>query len=75
MPARTVVFYGIKKPDNDGRRELIPGEYTQMSGRAGRRNKDKTGIVIVAPDSKDKDKFPPEVSRKVVISFFNNRLN
>ena len=67
MPARTVVFYGIKKHDGKSSRELIPGEYTQMSGRAGRRNKDLTGFVIIAPNSKNKDKFLPEVSRKFVI--------
>ncbi|CAG8609553.1 26011_t:CDS:10, partial [Dentiscutata erythropus] len=47
MPTRTVVFSGIKKHDGKGLRELRPGEYTQMSGRAGRRGKDKTGVVII----------------------------
>ncbi|CAG8511393.1 21781_t:CDS:10 [Gigaspora margarita] len=51
MPARTVVFSGIKKHDGKGSRGLHPahisGEYTQMSGRAGRRGKDKTGVVII----------------------------
>ncbi|CAG8444246.1 11037_t:CDS:10, partial [Funneliformis caledonium] len=59
MPARTVVYSGIKKHDGMGLRELNPGEYTQMSGRAGRRNKDHTGIVIILPDRRDKI---PEVS-------------
>lgn len=45
MPARTVVFSGVRK--NDGRkfRALEAGEYTQMSGRAGRRGIDKVGHV------------------------------
>ena len=37
MPAKCVVFSGIRKHDGRQFRELLPGEYTQMSGRAGRR--------------------------------------
>jgi antiviral helicase SKI2 len=37
MPARSVVYSGIRKHDGRSFRELLPGEYTQMSGRAGRR--------------------------------------
>ncbi|KAF9928398.1 hypothetical protein FBU30_002396 [Linnemannia zychae] len=48
MPARTVVFSGIRKHDGHGFRNLLPGEYTQMSGRAGRRGLDSTGMVIIA---------------------------
>ncbi|KAF9163660.1 hypothetical protein DFQ26_002281 [Actinomortierella ambigua] len=48
MPARTVVFSGIRKHDGTSFRELLPGEYTQMSGRAGRRGLDATGLVIIA---------------------------
>ncbi|EJU00146.1 antiviral helicase [Dacryopinax primogenitus] len=47
MPARSVVFSGIKKHDGRNFRELLPGEYTQMSGRAGRRGLDPTGVVII----------------------------
>lgn len=37
---------------------MLPGEYTQMAGRAGRRGLDKTGTVIVmcrdeVPDEND----------------------
>ncbi|KAF9116492.1 hypothetical protein BGX27_002164 [Mortierella sp. AM989] len=48
MPARTVVFSGIRKHDGRSFRNLLPGEYTQMSGRAGRRGLDSTGLVILA---------------------------
>ncbi|KAG0086288.1 hypothetical protein BGZ92_008265 [Podila epicladia] len=48
MPARTVVFSGIRKHDGRSFRNLLPGEYTQMSGRAGRRGLDSTGLVIIA---------------------------
>lgn len=48
MPARTVVFNGIRKHDGKGFRDLLPGEYTQMAGRAGRRGLDSVGTVIIA---------------------------
>ncbi|KAN0062287.1 Antiviral helicase ski2 [Thecaphora frezii] len=47
MPARSVVFSGIRKHDGHGFRDLLAGEYTQMSGRAGRRGLDATGVVII----------------------------
>ncbi|ETP49140.1 hypothetical protein F442_05248 [Phytophthora nicotianae P10297] len=48
MPARTVVFNGIRKHDGKSFRDLLPGEYTQMAGRAGRRGLDSVGTVIIA---------------------------
>ncbi|KAM3596251.1 uncharacterized protein V6R79_011106 [Siganus canaliculatus] len=47
MPARTVVFDTIRKHDGTGFRNLLPGEYIQMAGRAGRRGLDATGTVII----------------------------
>nr|CCA16860.1 mCG15924 putative [Albugo laibachii Nc14] len=47
MPARTVVFNGIHKHDGKVYRELLPGEYTQMAGRAGRRGLDTVGTVVI----------------------------
>ncbi|QRV83455.1 antiviral helicase SKI2 [Ceratobasidium sp. AG-Ba] len=47
MPARSVVFSGIRKHDGKSFRDIAPGEYTQMSGRAGRRGLDDTGVVII----------------------------
>ena len=46
-PAKSVVFSSIRKHDGQNFRELLPGEYTQMSGRAGRRGLDSTGMVII----------------------------
>ena len=48
MPARSVVFNGFRKHDGKSFRDLLPGEYTQMAGRAGRRGLDKVGTVIIA---------------------------
>lgn len=57
MPARTVLFDALRKFDNIGMRELLPGEYCQMAGRAGRRGKDVTGTVIVLCKG---DTLPPQ---------------
>lgn len=47
-PTRTVVFHSLRKHDGRGFRGLLPGEYTQMAGRAGRRGLDTVGTVVVA---------------------------
>ena len=47
MPARCVVFNGFSKHDGKNFRELLPGEYIQMAGRAGRRGLDKVGTVLI----------------------------
>jgi len=48
MPARTVVFHSLIKFDGNQRRVLTGGEFIQMSGRAGRRNNDKFGAVVIS---------------------------
>jgi superfamily II RNA helicase len=50
MPARTVVFAGVRKFDGMTFRNISGGEYTQMSGRAGRRGLDASGTVILMCD-------------------------
>lgn len=47
LPTRTVVFSSLRKHDGSGFRDLLPGEFTQMSGRAGRRGLDKIGTVML----------------------------
>ncbi|GLJ42713.1 hypothetical protein SUGI_0885500 [Cryptomeria japonica] len=46
-PAKTVAFHTVRKFDGKSFRQLLPGEYTQMAGRAGRRGLDEVGIVIL----------------------------
>ena len=47
MPARTVVLDKITKFTGDGHEPLTPGEYTQLTGRAGRRGIDEEGNAVV----------------------------
>jgi superfamily II RNA helicase len=49
MPTKTVVFTELEKHDGISRRNLSPGEYKQMSGRAGRRGIDILGNVVILP--------------------------
>lgn len=50
MPAKSVAFLSLSKIDGETFRYLTTGEYTQMSGRAGRRGMDKVGTVLIADD-------------------------
>lgn len=52
LPTRTVVFSGYRKHDGREFRNLLPGEYTQMAGRAGRRGLDAVGSVILVTSGK-----------------------
>ncbi|MSO86742.1 MAG: DEAD/DEAH box helicase [Acidimicrobiia bacterium] len=47
MPARSVVIERLSKFAGDGREMLTSGEYTQLTGRAGRRGIDDLGYAIV----------------------------
>ncbi|WCJ20363.1 RNA helicase ATP-dependent SK12/DOB1 protein [Euphorbia peplus] len=69
-PARTVVFDTLRKFDGKEFRQLLPGEYTQMAGRAGRRGLDKIGTVVVMC----RDEIPEERDLKHVIVGSATRL-
>lgn len=47
MPARTVVVGRMSKWDGRQKRTLIPNEFQQMAGRAGRRGMDAFGHVVM----------------------------
>ncbi|MBV8541019.1 MAG: DEAD/DEAH box helicase [Pseudonocardiales bacterium] len=47
MPARTVVLERLVKFNGEAHLDLTPGEYTQLTGRAGRRGIDVEGHAVV----------------------------
>jgi superfamily II RNA helicase len=65
MPAKAVLFTSLTKRSNDGWRELLPHEYTQMAGRAGRRGKDTTGHVFILP-AMFRHPVPTETARQII---------
>jgi ATP-dependent RNA helicase HelY len=55
MPARSVIIEKLDKFNGESRVPLTPGEYTQLTGRAGRRGIDTLGHAIVV----DHQNFEP----------------
>ena len=47
MPARTVVLEKLVKFNGEAHVQITPGEYTQLTGRAGRRGIDTEGHAVV----------------------------
>src|SRR5450756_2068766 len=47
MPARSVVLEKLVKWDGETHADITPGEYTQLTGRAGRRGIDVEGHAVV----------------------------
>ncbi|KAJ1633878.1 hypothetical protein T492DRAFT_977755 [Pavlovales sp. CCMP2436] len=68
MPARTVVFANARKFDGEEFRLISAGEYIQMSGRAGRRGIDSTGIVIFRMERKAQ----PDAIKQMIIGSADN---
>jgi antiviral helicase SKI2 len=65
LPTRTVVFSGFRKHDGRSFRDLLPGEYTQMAGRAGRRGLDPVGSVVIV--TQGSEEAPPIAALRQMI--------
>ncbi|MCF6388555.1 RNA helicase [Mycobacterium sp. MBM] len=62
MPARTVVLERLVKYNGEQHAPLTPGEYTQLTGRAGRRGIDIEGHAVVLWHADDEACAPAEVA-------------
>ncbi|MGW0158903.1 DEAD/DEAH box helicase [Mycobacterium sp. NPDC003323] len=62
MPARTVVLERLVKYNGEQHVPLTPGEYTQLTGRAGRRGIDVEGHAVVLWHPDDAAAEPAEVA-------------
>lgn len=49
FPARTVVITNVDQRTGNGWRSLSASELQQMTGRAGRRGRDRVGFIVAAP--------------------------
>ncbi len=52
VPARTVLLSTLTRQSPEGRVDLTATEFHQMVGRAGRRGRDRIGIVVLPADSR-----------------------
>ncbi|WP_293310468.1 RNA helicase [Mycolicibacterium sp.] len=62
MPARTVVLEKLVKFNGEQHMPLTPGEYTQLTGRAGRRGIDVEGHAVVLWNAHDATVEPTEIA-------------
>jgi ATP-dependent RNA helicase HelY len=62
MPARTVVLERLVKFNGEQHVPLTPGEYTQLTGRAGRRGIDVEGHAVVLWNPSDENTEPSAVA-------------
>jgi ATP-dependent RNA helicase HelY len=62
MPARTVVLERLVKYNGEQHLPLTPGEYTQLTGRAGRRGIDVEGHAVVLWHPSEETTQPAEVA-------------
>lgn len=65
MPARTVVIERLEKWNGQAHELLTPGQFTQLTGRAGRRGLDPVGHAVVA--------YQRDVDFKTVASLVGRR--
>ena len=62
MPARTVVLEKLVKFNGEQHMPLTPGEYTQLTGRAGRRGIDVEGHAVVIWNPHESTAEPTEIA-------------
>jgi len=62
MPARTVVLEKLVKFNGEQHLPLTPGEYTQLTGRAGRRGIDVEGHAVVIWNPQEVTAEPAEIA-------------
>ncbi|MCG5433400.1 RNA helicase [Mycobacterium sp. MYCO198283] len=62
MPARTVVLERLVKFNGEQHAALTPGEYTQLTGRAGRRGIDVEGHAVVLWHPNDETAEPANIA-------------
>ena len=62
MPARTVVLERLVKFNGEQHMPLTPGEYTQLTGRAGRRGIDVEGHAVVIWHAQESTAEPTEIA-------------
>ncbi len=62
MPARTVVLEKLVKFNGEQHMPLTPGEYTQLTGRAGRRGIDVEGHAVVIWNPHEATAEPTEIA-------------
>ncbi|HVB27684.1 MAG TPA: helicase-related protein, partial [Mycobacteriales bacterium] len=65
MPARSVVLEKLVKWNGESHADVTPGEYTQLTGRAGRRGIDVEGHAVVL--------WTPELDPRYVASLASTR--
>ncbi|MCK7637063.1 DEAD/DEAH box helicase [Corynebacterium pygosceleis] len=65
MPARSVVLEKLVKYNGEAHVDLTPGEYTQLTGRAGRRGIDTMGNAVV--------QYSPAVDPRAVAGLASTR--
>ncbi|MGK2348171.1 DEAD/DEAH box helicase [Actinomyces sp. W5033] len=78
MPARTVVLESLRKWNGSAHVTLTPGEYTQLTGRAGRRGIDVEGhAVVLAADDVEPSLVSSLASRRTypLVSAFRPTYN
>lgn len=66
MPAKSSIFTSLQKFDGNNFRWLLPHEYIQMAGRAGRRGLDEKGIVVLLPNLYKREQVPVNVLRDML---------